>query len=133
MRMPFGTYEGYNLDLIESGYLVWLVEKKDDNGRPKDLKRWPGLSQAAEAELRSRRESRKRPGQPPPQPPKPPPPPPPPPQDRRKEVEAAVKRGFAALAMLYHGDRGGSDIEMRVVNEAHGVIMAALRAEKLVN
>lgn len=98
--MPFGKYKGEALADVPTDYLGWLLD---------NVELRPPLHWQVVEELRRR----ERPASPPP--------------PTSGDMAGLVRRWFQGLARRYHADRGGSDAEMRVVNEAHDTLREALR------
>jgi hypothetical protein len=104
--MPIGKYKGWLLRDIPTDYLWWL----------QTIARGPQLRTALAAELK-RRDPVGPESEPEPTPAK----------SGIPVWEGVVKRWFAALAMKYHPDRGGTNAVMAALNHARDEIVRLFR------
>jgi hypothetical protein len=105
MRMPFGKYAGLYVSELPTGYLAWLLDNVE--------LRW--LLRQSVAEELNRRVAQDRQA-----------PPAAAPEAPRLDLENTVASWFRRLALKWHPDRGGSDVAIQVVNDAHEMIREAL-------
>jgi hypothetical protein len=97
MRMPFGKYRDRLLSEIPDGYLAWLL-------RECDLSPW--LRDEVQSEIQQRHGRHEQVNQEA--------------EAQERAVVGGVLQGwYRQLCLRYHPDRGGSDQEMRVVNDAY--------------
>jgi hypothetical protein len=100
--MPFGKHKGQLLRGVEPDYLEWLLSNCDLR---------PRLRSAVEAELRRREIEAEAAG-----------------PYRRSErqpltdLRPVLSAWFRAMSLEFHGDRGGSDDQMRVVNCGYALL-----------
>jgi hypothetical protein len=102
--MPFGKYKNQPLNTIPEGYLVWLIEEVN-------LK--PRLRSQVHEELLRRQGGYSTPE-------------PAPKEPNGSGVREVVAGWFRKLALKHHPDRGGSDLAMQVLNDAHEELLRAL-------
>jgi hypothetical protein len=100
--MPWGKYAGELLEDIPAGYLAWIYEA---SSAPPDLR------DAVREELGRRLSISRRPCR----------------CAAPAQLAANVEAWFRSLAKRFHPDRGGSDRDMVVCNEAHEMLKEALQ------
>ena len=103
--MTFGKHKGVDLEDIDDGYLLWVLEKCDTAG--------PVLKEAIRARLGLDGNQRKAQN---------PPPPPPPPSGMlsKADLDSKLKQWHRGLAKDYHPDvRKGDGVAMSAINDAH--------------
>jgi hypothetical protein len=122
--MPFGKYEGWEIEDLPDGYLAWLLTI--------ELRDW--LRDAAQQEYDRRVDDRRREER---QRRTPPPPPPAAPGIRLRPEDVPLARrlfdaGYRALVRVMHPDKGGDTREMQQLNslaESMRTQIDALEAE----
>ena len=100
-RMTFGRHKGELVGDVPTSYLQWVMAEVQSLN--------PGLRYAIEQEL-SHRGNEQSTAKPPP----------------RASLQPIVQTWFRRLSLQYHPDRGGSDEQMRVVNNARDLLVQLL-------
>jgi hypothetical protein len=113
--MPWGRFKGWQIRDVPSNYLTWVLEEADAPA--------PWLLDAIEAELARRFCAGCRRSASPWQQTSPP-------SSETAGLADKVQIWFSRLALHFHPDRGGSDEQMRVVNEAHSSLRELLNIER---
>lgn len=111
--MPFGKQKGLPLEQVETGMLRWWLKKMDSDGLRVEYR------EAVTAVLQARGDRPPEPGRPPVG------------TNSTRLILAAefrcmIKAWFGQMSKRYHPDRGGSDMQQLVVNDAYKSLMAEL-------
>jgi hypothetical protein len=109
VRLRFGKYKGWPLADVPTGYLRWML---------REVERLDYYTRRAAEEVLRARECSRQPGEDDDDCDDPAPP--------QLDWRPVVKQWFARLSLRYHPDRGGSDAEMRVVTNAHDLLVELL-------